>query len=109
MSVQLDVDRALDLMRQPGLFEGLFDPLSIGGGWRIAADQMVGVAVFRVLSGDFGALALAHSLAALWHGLRIAYARCARLVVQRSGDAEPERRELGTLAFLFCAFVRGKN
>ena len=69
---------------------------------------MVGVAVFRV-SGDFGALALAHSLAALWHGLRIAYARCARLVVQRSGDAEPERRELGTLAFLFCAFVRGKN
>jgi hypothetical protein len=30
-----------------------------------------------VLSGDFGALALAHSLAALWHGLRIAYARCA--------------------------------
>src|SRR6516164_9565510 len=63
----------------------------------------------RVLSGDFGALALAHSLAALWRGLRIAYARCARLVVQRSGDAEPERRELGTLAFLFCAFVRGKN
>ena len=108
MSVQLDVDRALDLMRQPGLFEGLFDPLSIGGGWRIAADQMVGLAVFRV-ERRFWCAALAHSLAALWHGLRIAYARCARLVVQRSGDAEPERRELGTLAFLFCAFVRGKN
>ena len=74
MSVQLDVDRALDLMRQPGLFEAPFEPQHRRD-WRIAADQMVGVAVFRV--GDFGALALAHSLAALWHGLRIAYARCA--------------------------------
>ena len=109
MSVQLDVRQRLGLKATARPFsEALFDPLSIGGGWRIAADQMVGVAVFRV-SGDSSALALAHSRAALWHGLRITYARCASWLVQRSGDAEPEGRELGTLAFLFCAFVRGKN
>ena len=72
----LDIDRALDLMRQPGLFEALFDPLSIGG---IGESQPTrwSAKLYFVLSGDFGALALAHSVTALWHGLRIAYARCA--------------------------------
>ena len=108
MSVQLDVDRALDLMRQPGLFEALFDPLSIGGGWRIAADQMVGLAVFRVERRFWCAGTCSFSRRTLaWLENRIC--TLCQLVVQRSGDAEPERRELGTLAFLFCAFVRGKN
>jgi len=95
----LDVDRALDLMRQPGLFEAPFEPQHRRD-WRIAANQMVGVAVFRVDRRFWCAGTCSFPRRTLaWLENRIC--TLCQLVVQRSGDVEPERRELGTLAFLF--------